>query len=302
MNQKYTTQGYLMAIGAYIIWGFLPLYWKGLHELPAFEILSHRVVWSFALLLLFNLVMGRKDIFAYFKSAKTRRPLYITSILISLNWVIYIFAVNTGHTVDASLGYYINPLVSVILGMIFFKEKLTKTTAVALGLATLGVLYQTISYGKFPWVAISLALTFGVYGLFKKKYALDSINSLMVETLMVTPFCLGYVIFLGIKGEGHIYSGNIQHDALLMLAGLVTSIPLYLFGEGAKRIPLSAIGFLQYIAPTMMLLIGVFFFGEEFTNAHIISFALIWSGLAVYTVSAIRKMKKRKKEEVLIKS
>ncbi|BDD08722.1 putative transporter YojE [Fulvitalea axinellae] len=297
MNDSQSLRGYLFAIGAYLMWGVFPLYWKAMDSVPAMEILAYRIACSFVFLLLFNLVLGRKEIFRYLKEPKTRLVLFITSSLISLNWGTYIWAVNAGHTVEASLGYYINPLVNVFLGMLIFNERMTPMKTVAIVLAFSGVLYQTVGYGNFPWTAMVLAFTFAFYGLFKKKYALDSINSLMAETLIITPVAVGYLLFDFLSGESGAVSAQPTVLVLLAFSGIATSVPLYLFGEGAKRIPFSSLGFLQYIGPTIMLLIGVFFFGEDFSGDHVVSFALIWTGLAVYAFSAVKEFRKKKKKE-----
>ncbi|MEH0154286.1 EamA family transporter RarD [Limibacter armeniacum] len=290
-----SSKGYLLVLGAYLMWGVLPVYWKVMDQIPSLEILAHRVMWSFIFLLVLNLVMKGKDIFGYLKNKQTRRALYVSSLLISVNWGSYILAVNSGHTVDASLGYYINPLVSVFLGVFFFKERLSKLKLIALVLAGIGVLYLTVRYGTIPWIALVLAFSFGFYGLFKKKYAFNTMDSLMVETLMVAPIAMGYIGYLEGTGQGHVMEVTWQVDLLLLFSGIATTVPLYMFSEGAKHIPLSSVGFLQYIAPTMMLLLGIFMFKETFNEEHLVSFALIWSGLGVYTFSLLKDLRKRKK-------
>ncbi|GAA4850335.1 hypothetical protein GCM10023331_38720 [Algivirga pacifica] len=222
----------------------------------------------------------------------------VTALLISFNWGIYIWGVNSGHTVDVSLGYFINPLVSVFLGMIFFKERLSPLKWIALVLALMGVGYQTYAYGQLPWIAVCLALSFGLYGMFKKKYAMDSMGSLMGETMLITPLALGTILYLSFKGESGLFTLGATTDIMLLLSGIVTSVPLFLFAEGAKKIPLSAVGFLQYIAPSLMLSIGVFFFGENFTETDAISFTLIWCGLLIYTYAAVRGYRKQRKQKV----
>ncbi|BDD07094.1 EamA family transporter RarD [Aureibacter tunicatorum] len=295
-------KGYLMAIGAFIIWGVLPLYWKAVNSSDSFEVLSHRIVWSCVLLWAVSLLLNRKSLFEAFKKRSTLITLIVSSLLISLNWVVYIFAVNAGFTVQCSLGYYINPLLNVVLGIIFFNEKLDLSGKIAVGLACIGVLYLTVGYGSFPYISFVLAGTFGFYGMLKKRLAMDSLNSLFVETLLVGPLALGYLLFLEMNGNAYFLHDTGLNDFLFLFAGVVTTVPLFLYNEGAKHIPYSTMGFLQYIGPSLMLLIGVFFFGEDFTSSHAISFGFIWSALAIYSggkIIAARKIKKASLEEVV---
>lgn len=280
--------GHLSAFSAYVIWGVLPIYWKQIDHVPAREILAHRVLWGFVFLLLFNIFSRRKDFFRLLKDKHTRKTLYLTAALIAVNWLIFIFAVISGHIVDASLGYFINPLVSVFLGMIFFREKLNLLKTLAVILAMTGMLYLAIDYGKFPWISIGLALSFGFYGLAKKSFNLDPINSIMSETLFLSVIAIGYIVFLAGQGSGHFAVGDIQTNIYLIIGGFVTMLPLYLFANGATKIPLASVGFLQYFAPSLMLLIGVFKYGEPLTDTYLISFLFIWSGLALYTFNLVR--------------
>lgn len=271
-----------------MIWGVLPIYWKQLDHVPAGEILSHRVLWGFAFLLLFNVISRRQDYFRLLKNRKTRQMLYISSALIAANWLVFIYAVVSGHIVDASLGYFINPLVSVFLGMIFLKEKLNPLKTLAIVFAMTGMLYLAFDYGRFPWISVALALSFGFYGLAKKSFQLDPINSIMSETLFLSVLAIGYILFLFIRGGSHFVTGDPSTDLLLILGGLMTMLPLYLFTNGASKIPLASIGFLQYFAPTLMLLIGVVLYGEPLTRTYLISFVFIWTGLALYSLNLVR--------------
>ena len=280
--------GHLSALSAYLIWGVLPIYWKQLDHVPAREILAHRVLWGFVLLLLFNIFSRRKDYFRLLKDRKTRQRVYITSALIATNWLIFIFAVVSGRIVDASLGYFINPLVSVFLGMIFLKERLNTLKTLAIIFAMTGMLYLAFDYGKFPWISIGLALSFGFYGLAKKSFKLDPINSIMSETLFLSVIAIGYITYLTVQGTTHFVSGDVRTDLFLLVGGLMTMLPLYLFTNGASKIPLASIGFLQYFAPTLMLLIGVFMYGEPLTRTYVISFIFIWTGLGLYTFNLVR--------------
>ena len=217
----------------------------------------------------------------------------ITGMLVSINWGVYIYAVNSGQILEASLGYFINPLFSILLGMIFLNEKLNKIQLVAFLFAIAGVAYLTINYGHFPWIAIVLAFTFGIYGLLKKKMNYDSITALTVETTLVAPVALGYLIFGISDGASSFATQPFPAPVLLILGGIVTALPLYWFGIAAIRISLYSIGFFQYIAPSMKLFIGIFIFHESFTATHAVSFSLIWAGLALYTGDMIISRTKR---------
>lgn len=287
-TRKQDILGHLSALSAYLIWGVLPIYWKQIDHVPAREILSHRVLWGFVFLLLFNIFSRRRDYFRLLKDRRTRRTLYITSALIATNWLVFIFAVVSGHIVDASLGYFINPLVSVFLGMIFLKERLNTLKTFAILFAMTGMLYLAIDYGRFPWISVALALSFGFYGLAKKSFNLDPINSIMSETLFLSILAIGYIVYLAVEGTGHFATTSPGTDFFLILGGFMTMLPLYLFTNGASRIPLASIGFLQYFAPTLMLLIGVILYGEPLTRTYLISFMFIWTGLALYSANLVR--------------
>ena len=286
------THGIIYAVLAYLSWGVLPLFWKHLDMIPAMEILAYRILWSAVLSLALCLLIKRDYLRKYFSNPKSLVRLLITGILLSINWGVYIYAVNSGQIIEASLGYFINPLVCVVLGMVFLGEKLDKTQLTAFLLAMVGVTYLTINYGHFPWIAIVLALTFGIYGLLKKKMNYDSMSALAVETALVAPFALGYLVF-GASVTG--ISFAIQHHTvaiLLILSGVVTTLPLYWFGMAAVRIPLYSIGFFQYIAPSIKLFIGVYIFHEIFSVTHLISFSLIWAGLALYIGDMMIKLRR----------
>jgi chloramphenicol-sensitive protein RarD len=283
------TAGMASAAGAYVIWGFLPLYWKLLHSVSPGEILAHRIVWSFLFMMIILLFVGKlkqlwTDIKDLWSNKKRLIAISAASIVISLNWVLYIWAVNTDKVVEASLGYYINPLISILLGIFVLKERLTLWQTVSFILAAIGVIYLTIHFGSVPWVAILLAVSFGVYGLIKKMVNLGAMVGLTIETLFMAPFALLFLSFVHIEGNGAFATG-MDETLLLMGAGVVTAVPLLLFAGGAKRIPLSMIGFLQYIAPTLMLIIGVFLYKEPFTNVHLVAFVCIWTALAIYSLS-----------------
>ncbi len=281
--------GIVYATVAFFAWGMLPFYWKALGTLPALEILAHRVLWSFVFITVVLAVRKNIQLTTLLKDSKDRRSLVITSVLIGLNWLTYVYAVNSEHIIEASMGYYINPLVSVFLGIAILKERLDLLQVVSFVLACFGVLYLTVDYGRFPWIAVLLACSFGLYGLFKKTSNLRSLPSLMVETMFLSPLALGIIVYQALNGSGSFVSISMKTDFLLIFAGVVTTLPLYWFAQGAKRIPLSSVGFLQYIAPTLMLCIGVFFYNEIFTRAHLISFGLIWIALFLYSLTLMRK-------------
>ena len=298
-NIGHYTQGIIYAILAYLSWGLLPLYWKHLDMVSAVEILAHRVLWSSIITLALCLLMKKADFLRnYFSHPKSLVKLLITGLIVSINWGIYIYAINSGQILEASLGYFINPLVSIVLGMIFLGEKLNKMQIIAFVLAIAGVAYLTVNYGHFPWIAIGLAVSFGVYGLLKKKMNYDSMSALAVETTLVAPLAIGYLLF-GVSGGGVMFtSPSFSVVFLLVFAGIVTALPLYWFGMAAVRINLYSIGFFQYIAPTLKLFIGIYIFHEIFSTTHAVSFSLIWIGLALYIGDMIVRLRRHKKGDL----
>lgn len=278
--------GYMMAFSSYLIWGVLAIYWKQLSHLSSGELLATRIIASVITLLIVVHSLKNPKYMDYLRDKSIRRKLLLSAVLVSINWAVFVYAVNAGYVLQASLGYYINPLVSVFLGIFVLKERLSKIQYVAIVLAASGVLYMTFGYGEFPWISLVLAFSFGLYGLLKKLYHLDSLNSLLVETMYFAPFMI--VVLMGSNPNVWVEGVAVHQHFMVLLAGVITVVPLLLFSEGAKRIPLSTIGFLQYIAPTMMLLIGVLMYGEAFTEYHAISFGMIWSGLVVFSIHIIR--------------
>lgn len=275
--------GVLAAAAAYILWGVLPAYWKLLVEVPAYEILGHRMVWSFLLTLGFIVLLGRKN--AFYRASRERKNLITfstTSLLLAINWLLYIWAVNAGFIVEASLGYFINPLINVLFGMIFFRERMRVLQWLAIFFAALGVLYLTFYYGQFPWISLVLAITFAFYGLLHKKNPLAPLDGLCLETAV---FFIPSVLFL--FGIEYVQGGSFAHiglsgSLLLAGAGIITTIPLLLFGHAAHKIPMSTLGLLQYLAPSINLVLGVFVYGEDFSLQRLVGFLLIWTGLALY--------------------
>jgi chloramphenicol-sensitive protein RarD len=284
--------GVWYAIAAYVAWGVLPLYWKTLKHVPAREILAYRIIWSFIFLFLFNTIRKRWPEFRQaYANRRDRISSMISAVIIGTVWFVYILAMITDHVVEASMGYYINPLISVVLGVIFLKERLSLWQNVAFVLAILGVAILTVQYGRVPWIALSLAVGFGLYGLMRKTSRVGSIKGLTAETAFLSPLALVYVLFLLYGKSSSVMSATATTHLLLMGAGIVTAVPLVWFAKGARRIPLSMIGFFQYLAPTISLFLGIFVFKEPFTKTHLVSFSLIWIALIIYTISQVRRMK-----------
>lgn len=277
-------KGIWSAASAYILWGFLPIYLKLVHDVPALQTTAHRVSWSF--LFLIAILAVRREMQAFWASLNKRTVLiYLgAAILLAVNWLTYVYGVTAGFVVETSLGYFINPLVNVMLGMIFLRERLRPAQWLPLGLATLGVLYLTLSVGSLPWIALVLAFTFGLYGLVKKVAPLGSLYGLMLETSLLFIPATAYLIFAGVTGAGSFGQAGPTISILLALLGVVTAVPLLLFATGARSVPLSTMGLLQYIAPSLQFLIGVFIYGEPFTHERLIGFGIIWTALVIFTV------------------
>jgi chloramphenicol-sensitive protein RarD len=280
-------KGLLYGIGAYALWGFFPIYWKILHDVPALQVIGHRIGWSFVLLLAYIVARGQWQ--AFRASAMNWRTIGIYSIaavLLSFNWLIYVWGVNAGFIVETSLGYFINPLLSVLLGVVFLRERLRPWQWVPVGIAAIGVGYLTFVYGRLPWIALSLAFTFGFYGFVKKLSPLGSLHGLTLETGIVFPVAVIYLVFVGLNGTGAFFHDGARIDAFLIGSGLVTTIPLLMFASAAKQIPLSIVGLLQYIAPTIQFLIGVFIYKEPFDQAHFIGFSIVWVALIIFAAES----------------
>lgn len=282
--------GILATGGSYLIWGILPIYWKAVQSVPSHEILAHRFLWSFVFMLALLLVSGKfRSFISEFRQIasepKKLLAMFLASALIGLNWFTYIWAVNHNHIIETSLGYYINPLISVLLGIIVLKEKLSFWQMFSFLLATIGVLNMALHSGAMPWIVIILATSFAIYGLSKKMVNVSAITGIAIETLFMTPFALAYLLSVHQNGAGAFGSAVPHISLLLMGAGVVTAIPLILFASGAKRLPLSLIGFLQYISPTMTLILGVFLYHEPFNHTHLLSFSLIWFALVIFSLA-----------------
>ncbi|WP_282181898.1 EamA family transporter RarD [Aliiroseovarius marinus] len=289
-----TPQGLAFAITAYVLWGFLPLYLKLLTHMPATEVLAHRVIWSVPVAGAVLIAMGRtRDLKTVLTNRRSLLLALVTATLISVNWGIYIWAIAAGQTVEAALGYYINPLFSIVMGAVLLGERLSPAQWVAVLLAALAVIVLTVDAGRLPMVALSLMLTWGFYAYFKKSLPIGPNQGFLLEVLILTPPALAYVVWLGATGQGHLFTGA-WDTALLMGCGLVTAVPLMVYANGAKLLRLSTIGILQYIAPTMIFLVAVFVFREPFGGAKLIAFPLIWLALIVYTTALFRQMRRKR--------
>ena len=297
-QQQRTRQGILLAVGAYTMWGIAPIYFKSLSEVSPLEILSHRVVWSF-FLLAFLLHLGRS--WRNVRDTLTSKPkmtyLVATSLLVGANWLIFIWAVNANHMLDASLGYYINPLINVVLGMIFLGERLRKLQWFAVGLAAIGVLIQIVAFGSIPVVAIALAFSFGFYGLLRKKVSLEAQTGLFIETLVMLPAAAIYLLFIADSATSDLAANSISLNLLLVAAGIVTTLPLLCFTGAATRLKLSTLGFFQYIGPSLMFLLAVLIYGEAFTTDKAVTFAFIWGALVIFSFDGLRHNKKSKRTQ-----
>ena len=292
-------KGILFVSGAYIIWGLLPVYWRQIETVSPYEIIAHRIFWSFIFMVLYILFTGRwqylkTNLTFIFSDRKKALSLVAASIIISINWLTYILAVNQGHILEAGLGYYINPFVSILLAFFILKERFSKGEWLAIFIVSLGVIYMSLGVGHIPWLALTLAVTFGVYGLIKKTINIDATYALAVETAVLAPIALLYILYLNASGVNTLDFGLNRDTMFTMGTGVVTAIPLLLFALGAVKIPLSLTGLLQYIGPTLMLFIGIFLYGESFTATHQIAYGFIWARLILYTLLRFKASRPRR--------
>ncbi|MDP3446960.1 MAG: EamA family transporter RarD [Eubacteriales bacterium] len=284
--------GLLSALACYILWGLLPLYWRLLEEMDAVFILANRIIWSAVFTAGILLITKKtKDVKAVIRDKKKMRYMIPAAIIITINWGVYIWAVNAGHLLDSSLGYYMNPLVVFAIGIALFHETSGVIDWIALGLATIGVLIATIAYGAFPWIAVVLALSFGLYGTLKKLAGVGGLASIAVETLLIAPFALAFLV-LAPASHASLAKLTPLTTVLLLLTGVVTASPLILFTVGINRLPLTTVGFLQYSSPTLQMLIGVLVFKEVLTQDRIIAFAFIAAALVLYTIGMTQRARK----------
>lgn len=285
-----TPRGFAFALTAYLLWGFLPLYMKALAHIPTLEVLAHRVIWSVPIALVILAALGRTaDLMAALRSPRMLGMAAITAGLISVNWGIYVWSIQTGHALEAALGYYINPLFSIFLGAVLIKERLLPAQKLAIALAAVAVGFLTWQVGKVPVVALSLTLTWGFYAYFKKMLPIGPNQGFALEVILLLPFALAYALWQASRGEAVFLNTTMADTLLLIGCGVVTAVPLMIYANGAKLLRLSTIGIMQYIAPTMIFLTAVFWFGEPFDSARLVAFLLIWTGLAIYTTSLVRQ-------------
>ncbi len=291
------TSGIWYGVLAYTAWGILPLYWKLLNVVPAIEILAHRILWSFVFVFLIVLFSGKwQNLLATLSDRRSLFYTFLCGFLISLNWFTYIWAVNSNHVIEASMGYYINPLVMVFLSMTVLREKLGLWRLVAIALAATGVLIMTARYGRVPWVALFLAFSFAMYALSKKLLKVDAVTGLALETFIVTPIALIFIAGWQLNGNGAVGAVSLPVFLLLMGSGVVTAVPLLWFAAGTRRIRFYMMGFLQYIAPSISLFLGIFIFKEHFSLSHMVSFGFIWAGLIVFTLANLGLLREPEKQ------
>ena len=285
-------KGVLYGILCYGTWGFFPLYWKMLQHVPPVEILCHRMFWSMVFMVTLFVGIRRYPVRQHVRTRRQFLLLFLTGALMAANWGVYIWAINNGHIVQSSLGYYINPLLNVLFGFLFLKERLNRVQCVSLLLAVVGVTYLTVDFGSFPLISIVLALTFALYGLVRKKIDIDATSALTVETIYMSFPALAYLVVTFMQGNNALNDFHLPTALLLAMGGVVTALPLLWFGKAAERIPLSTMGFIQYLSPSLQLLIGVIFFGEPFTPSHVVCFSCIWVGLILFSVDAVVRNRK----------
>lgn len=280
----------MAALSTYLIWGVLPLYWNLLARAEANEILAHRIIWSFVFMVVVLMVTKRwqsfkEDCRALWQDKKRGAILLLAAFTISLNWLTYIWAVNHDHVIDTSIGYYINPLMSVLFGIVFFRERISGLKKISLLLAAIGIVLMTYQLGKLPWVAVALAVSFSVYGALKKQLHLNPFSSITLETLLMMPFAVPYIGILMMSPANHFSLATPDLALYLMGTGVVTAVPLVLFSYGANILPLNVLGFFQYISPTIGLLLGIFFFHETFGMAQISALGFVWAAIVLFTVA-----------------
>ena len=290
-----TPQGLGFAVSAYVMWGFLPLYLKAVSHIPALEVVAHRVIWSVPVAAGLLIVLRRtNDLRAALRSPRTLAMACVTAALITINWSVYVWAVAAGRALDAALGYYINPLFSVLLGAVLLRERLDRAQIAAIGLAAVAVVVLTVEAGGLPWAALGLTLSWGFYAFFKKWLPVGPNQGFLLEVLILLIPALGYAGYLGATGAGHFAIGT-GDTALLLGCGVVTAVPLITYANGAKLLRLSTIGILQYIAPTMIFLVAVLVFEEPMGHARMIAFPMIWAALVIYSAAMLRQARRRRK-------
>jgi len=285
-----TARGFWLALSSYALWGLFPMYFYALRDVSPGEVLVHRVAWSMVLLLIASSAMrGLQRWTDLLRSREALLPCVFSALLLSTNWLVYIYAVGNGMALEASLGYLINPLVSVVMAVLLLNEALNRYQWVAIVLAVIGVGFLVVKVGELPWVALTLAFLFGTYGLIHKKYAIDAFSGFTLETVLLTPVALSYLGYLFFTGQNAFLTAGWQTDGLLLAAGIVTSVPLLLFLMSLPQLRLSTVGILQYIAPSLQFLVAVYVLGESFSRDKFIAFCIIWLGLLVFSGDVIRQ-------------
>lgn len=280
--------GMLAGVGTYIIWGVVPIFFKQIDTIPAGEVIAHRVVWSLLLMALFLFFsQGFTTVKGALQAPRQLIRIAVASALVGTNWLIFVYGVNNDRILETSLGYFILPLLNVALGVLVLNEKLRRWQWLAVALAALGVIIEAFRVGGLPWISLTLAATFGLYGLMRKQLPLDSANGLFLETACMTPLALGYLIWLGVNGQSH-FGVSTPVDLMLAATGVVTAVPLLLFAIAARRLPLTTIGFLQYLAPSISFVIAILLYHEPMNFHRALGFAMIWAGLVVYSIDMIR--------------
>ncbi|MBN9028205.1 MAG: permease [Rhizobiales bacterium 63-7] len=289
-----SARGFAFALAAYVLWGFLPFYMKAVAHIPPAEVIAHRIVWSVPVAGAVLVALGRTgDVKMALRTPRMMAMATLTAALITVNWGIYVWAIGVGRTLDTALGYFINPLFSILLGAVLLREKLSLGQKAAIGLAALGVVVLTVESGSLPWVSLMLTLTWGFYAFFRKTLPIGPNQGFFLEVLLLALPALAYIVYLEATGQGHLLNGTTQDAVLLLSAGVITAVPLIIYANGAKLLRLSTIGIMQYIAPTMIFLIAVFIFDEPFGTAKMIAFPLIWLALVVYSVSMLAASRRK---------
>ena len=298
-----SVSGFFFALTAYVFWGFLPIYMKALSHIPAVEVVAHRILWSLPIALIVIVWLGRtQDLRQAIRTPRTLMMGAATAALISVNWGIYVWAIGAGFALEAALGYYINPLFSVLLGRVLLNEQLTKAQWAAVCLAAAAVLLLTFEAGRLPYVALGLTVSWGFYAYLKKSLPIGPNQGFTLEVMLLAPAALMYLVWLQAKGTASFLSAGLSNDLLLLGTGVVTAIPLMIYANGAKRLRLSTIAMMQYISPTMIFLIAVFVFGEPFGTARLIAFPMIWAALVIFTVSMLNARRRRLQSSSVIQT
>lgn len=293
-------KGIYYAVGAFVMWGIAPIYFKAVDHVPALEVLTHRVVWSVVFLGLFIFLSGKlNDLLTLKSNPKMLLSLGASALVISINWLVFIWAVSEHRLVEATLGYFINPLINIVFGFFIFSERLRFFQIIAVVIATIAVFYQILLLGELPWIALTLATSFSIYSVLRKKIAIDSVTGLFVETIWLFPAAIIYLVWLGTQSDLVFLNGTTSTQMLLLAAGIVTSLPLITFAAGARRLSLTLVGLIQYIGPSIAFLIAVFYFNEPMNQDRLITFIMIWIALAIFSIEGVL-VQRRKKQDTLV--